>query len=479
MEQGMKQQRGAALVIVLALLTGALVVGVSGMQSSLIDERLAGNYRASAQAQMNAEQAAALALVQSYNESDAQRNWDNLKENYSVNSVEDVKKLRYVDVDGENLTGKENCDFTSTDKAKDECFHFPLDISGEKYWVAFGAVIKESAVISQHTVLIKLQGGVTSSFPTQEIIDKFKEYGILSGDEVDLDVEHGKLKFSGRIHGNGNNGGDKEDWEEDDVVLVGEDSSFSTGASKKIDVPDFDFEDFFVRVNDGYLIGNVPGDSGCDIESSRNLNNETQYCSKNVDLDGGVTITDSTVYFNDDVDVDGSLAISNSTIYFDKEVEIDGALTIVNSTIISRDDIDFGDDDNPGGLALTNVVMVSGKDIDIDASYSPTLENVLVMAQGEIEIDLKKDARINGGWFYSGDDGDNDDDDGADLEVDIEDSPEMIFCGALMARGDVDFDANPSIKRFDSSGRNGCPEFGDFDGLLEGDSSEWEFEAWE
>lgn len=477
MGQGMKQQRGAALVIVLALLTGALVVGVSGMQSSLIDERLAGNYRASAQAQMNAEQAAAQAL-QKLGEYDAQVGKDNLDELGldETSSFEDVKQLRYDDVDDENLTGKENCDFTSTDKAKDECFHFPLDISGEKYWAAFGAVIKEGEVISQHVVLVKLAG--FGAFPGAEIAEKFNNYGILSGDEVDLDVENGKLKFSGRIHGNGNNGGDKEDWEEDDVVLVGEDSSFSTGASKKIDVPDFDFEDFFVRVNDGYLIGNVPGGSGCDIESSRNLNNETQYCSKNVDLDGGVTITDSTVYFNDDVDVDGSLAISNSTIYFDKEVEIDGALTIVNSTIISRDDIDFGDDDNPGGLALTNVVMVSGKDIDIDASYSPTLENVLVMAQGEIEIDLKKDARINGGWFYSGDDGDNDDDDGADLEVDIEDSPEMIFCGALMARGDVDFDANPSIKRFDSSGRNGCPEFGDFDGLLEGDSSELKFNEW-
>ncbi|MBT2785982.1 MULTISPECIES: PilX N-terminal domain-containing pilus assembly protein [unclassified Halomonas] len=51
----MKQQQGAALVIVMALLAGALMLGMSGMQSALIDERLAGNYRASVQAQMNAE----------------------------------------------------------------------------------------------------------------------------------------------------------------------------------------------------------------------------------------------------------------------------------------------------------------------------------------------------------------------------------------------------------------------------------------
>ncbi|MDQ7729119.1 PilX N-terminal domain-containing pilus assembly protein [Halomonas sp. SpR8] len=51
----MKQQQGAALVIVMVLLSGALMLGMSGMQSALIDERLAGNYRASVQAQMTAE----------------------------------------------------------------------------------------------------------------------------------------------------------------------------------------------------------------------------------------------------------------------------------------------------------------------------------------------------------------------------------------------------------------------------------------
>jgi len=51
----MKQQRGAALVIVMALLSGALMLGISGMQSALIDEQLAGNYRASVQAQMNSD----------------------------------------------------------------------------------------------------------------------------------------------------------------------------------------------------------------------------------------------------------------------------------------------------------------------------------------------------------------------------------------------------------------------------------------
>ncbi|RDB42137.1 hypothetical protein DU490_14595 [Halomonas sp. DQ26W] len=54
---GSKQQ-GAALIVVLVLLTSSLMVGVSAMQGSLLNERLAGNYRAAAQAQMAAESAA-------------------------------------------------------------------------------------------------------------------------------------------------------------------------------------------------------------------------------------------------------------------------------------------------------------------------------------------------------------------------------------------------------------------------------------
>ncbi|WP_181872867.1 pilus assembly PilX family protein [Billgrantia montanilacus] len=51
----MKRQRGAALVVVLSLLTMSLMLGLSGMQSSILDERLAGNYKATTEAQMNAE----------------------------------------------------------------------------------------------------------------------------------------------------------------------------------------------------------------------------------------------------------------------------------------------------------------------------------------------------------------------------------------------------------------------------------------
>ncbi|MCE8039016.1 PilX N-terminal domain-containing pilus assembly protein [Halomonas sp. MCCC 1A11062] len=58
----MKKQRGAALVVVLSLLAMSLMLGISGMQSSQIDERLAGNYRSSSLAMMAAEYGASTAL---------------------------------------------------------------------------------------------------------------------------------------------------------------------------------------------------------------------------------------------------------------------------------------------------------------------------------------------------------------------------------------------------------------------------------
>ena len=59
----MQKQQGAALIIVLVLLSVSLVIGMSGMNAALVDERLAGNYRASALAQMNAERAASVSVV--------------------------------------------------------------------------------------------------------------------------------------------------------------------------------------------------------------------------------------------------------------------------------------------------------------------------------------------------------------------------------------------------------------------------------
>lgn len=58
----MKKQQGAALIVVMSLLAVSLTLGLMNIQTSQVDERLAGNYRASALAQMAAEQGAAYGL---------------------------------------------------------------------------------------------------------------------------------------------------------------------------------------------------------------------------------------------------------------------------------------------------------------------------------------------------------------------------------------------------------------------------------
>ncbi|MGE4534169.1 pilus assembly PilX family protein [Halomonas sp.] len=57
------KQKGAALIVVLSLLSISLMVGLSSMQSSQVDERLAGNYRAASESQMLAEESASYLLA--------------------------------------------------------------------------------------------------------------------------------------------------------------------------------------------------------------------------------------------------------------------------------------------------------------------------------------------------------------------------------------------------------------------------------
>lgn len=59
-----REQRGAVLVISLVLLVVCLMLGVSSMRLSLIDERMAGHHRASIRAQMAAETGAAAAIAE-------------------------------------------------------------------------------------------------------------------------------------------------------------------------------------------------------------------------------------------------------------------------------------------------------------------------------------------------------------------------------------------------------------------------------
>jgi hypothetical protein len=88
----MKRQQGAALVIVMALLSGAMILGLSGMQTALVDERLAGNYRASVQAQMTAENTLS-SLVEPDNKTRRDAYLNDLLNSDDFTEVGDIQRL--------------------------------------------------------------------------------------------------------------------------------------------------------------------------------------------------------------------------------------------------------------------------------------------------------------------------------------------------------------------------------------------------
>lgn len=83
----MKQQQGAALIIVLALLSGSLMIGISGMNSALIDERLAGNYRAAVEAQMASEYAITEMLSRQEGGSWSKELWSDARKETNLESL--------------------------------------------------------------------------------------------------------------------------------------------------------------------------------------------------------------------------------------------------------------------------------------------------------------------------------------------------------------------------------------------------------
>lgn len=339
MNQGMKKQRGAALIVVLALLAGALIVGVSGMQSSLIDERLAGNYRASAQAQMNAEQTVAAALAEGFF---APGNWSDppgtewLEEKEGSDEwIEAIKGKSYSELKKIEKTKEEEFSCKQTgDKASSSypCFYFPLKGAGddgpEKYLVAVGAVSDKAdeKLLASRVIMIEEKRGKEHKNIPDYVDEAFSQYTVYA-EETDTEnvTIKGKtcIKESGCITGLGFDYGDFKEQEEEQ--------------------------------NQEYEDGNYS--SNCDSLSG--------------DLGGGVCKSSK-----DDIE---DLDISNGTVIFSGFFEVKGDVNLENVIIASNSEIKLG---------------VGGSSFDIKDSY--------IITSGKIDIDFEKPSSINGGYFYSG-----------------------------------------------------------------------------
>ncbi|MGP5561649.1 pilus assembly PilX family protein [Vreelandella alkaliphila] len=123
------QEQGAALVVVMALLASALIIGVICVQSVFVDERLASNYRASTLAQMRAEIAASQAVA----------SFSELEWGSNVLTINSDQTLRWEDVVAHPLTT-----LLGDDCEHDSCLFTPIERDGQPWVVALGAVISDA-----------------------------------------------------------------------------------------------------------------------------------------------------------------------------------------------------------------------------------------------------------------------------------------------------------------------------------------------
>lgn len=185
----MNSQRGAALIAVMSILTVSLMLGVTGMQSSAVNERLAGNYKSASNAQMAAESGAAYGLGESPDAPSSNQACEDfadagLSEQERRDVDGDVDWYKVEDVDAEII----GCLYGDQE----------LYISWGQVRDGGGAIIAESFVI--------FGGGDGASWPP-DLSEVFTDDGvsIIGSDDVDA-LNDNALLVGGALVRNG--GGD-------------------------------------------------------------------------------------------------------------------------------------------------------------------------------------------------------------------------------------------------------------------------------
>ncbi|MBA2777769.1 pilus assembly PilX family protein [Billgrantia kenyensis] len=146
-----KHQKGAALIVVLSLLTITLALGFSAFNISLTSERLAGNYRLQAQSEMNSESAASKML-----------NFivDNNRFETSFSSDEFIDCPRWVDfeqISKNNLTDCQKYQISTQGNVGVAC-HMNVTnglcgLESGRYILSIGAVVDGGGALSEGSLV--------------------------------------------------------------------------------------------------------------------------------------------------------------------------------------------------------------------------------------------------------------------------------------------------------------------------------------
>lgn len=353
----MKQQSGAALVVVLSMLAGSLMLGLSGVQSSLIDERLAGNYKAATEAQMGAEKA----ISAGWGENGSEVSVSDFDATRTLAEVEAYSWSEFTalgDVSANACSGNIAC-------------HYYLVQEGGDYFIAgMGAVVSEGNLAAvSHPVLARVEftPGPNPAFTN----------GLLSADYI---LVTGQSTVMGNVHSNGT---------VDISLRDGSDATVTDGADQMIEVP-------------------LPGARPEGEDMSACDENPEPYCYKSYDPTvfdeyreresamHTCSIDIDTLHDGDTVFCDGDLAVQGGSVGNNRvtlaatgnvtmsgATSSDGAESEVGLFVVAGQDIEFnGNTDNYGVFWAGGYVRQNGN----SSLYGAIVAGTYIRSNGGIDF---------------------------------------------------------------------------------------------
>lgn len=164
-----QQQSGAALIVVLGIVAISTMIGLASMQSSQIDEKMAGNYRAAALAQMAAE-AEASSRITLLDESSSREECRGPMANQDPEELEDPEDS------GWHLAG---CLSEEDKDIHQRAYYMACELKGQPGYAIIGEAIGPAdGVLARHRIVVAGTGGGGPDFdPPSELSD----FSILTG----------------------------------------------------------------------------------------------------------------------------------------------------------------------------------------------------------------------------------------------------------------------------------------------------------
>ncbi|WP_111413386.1 pilus assembly PilX family protein [Billgrantia lactosivorans] len=314
----MRQERGAALVVVLSMLSGALMLGLSGIQSSLIDERLAGNYKAAAEAQMGAEKAISTG-------------WGENGSGVSVSDFDTTRTLAEVEAySWAEFTALGNISANAC-SGNIACHYYPLRDGSDYFIAGMGAVVSEGSLVAvSHPVLARVEftPGPNPAFTN----------GLLSADYI---LVTGQSTVMGNVHSNGT---------VDISLQSGSEATVTQGTDQMVEVP-------------------LPGERPDGEDTSTCEEHPEPHCYKSYDptvfdeyreREGAINTCSIDIDALDDGD----------TIFCDGDLEVQGGSVEDNRvTLVATGNVSMNGASSSGGTGSDiGLFVIAGQDIEFNGN---------------------------------------------------------------------------------------------------------------